>query len=133
MLREKLESLVNSCEASYRSLLADTAQLKLALDAHRNKQPAPAMPPAGQSFSEHISAAIVTARIYFPSLAESVYELHRQLRDHGSVAHARAMTAVSDGTFVFERPDIANVKALRFAMYDKFRKLIENDFDLTSP
>jgi hypothetical protein len=41
-----------------------------------------------------------------------------------------ARAAMADKAIAFERPDIAEVKALRFAILDEARRLIANNFDL---
>jgi hypothetical protein len=130
MLREKLEIVLTNCEASYGNMLTTTQYLGQLLEATRHKRPLPAKPSGNLSFNDSISAAVVTARIYFPSLAESVYELHRQLRDHFSLASDQVRAAIADSTSVYERPSIETVKALRFAILDEARRLIENDFEL---
>jgi hypothetical protein len=130
MLRDKLESLVTSCEASYRNILTSTQHLAGMVDATLKKRALPVPSSDDSSFTQNVSAAVVVARIYFPSLAEMIYEFHRKLRDHGTLASDLARAAMADNAIAFERPDIAEVKALRFAILDEARRLIANNFDL---
>ena len=130
VLREKLEALVTDCETCYRETSQSVQGLLRAAEAIRSKQPGSHATLKLPDIVASMSSAVVAARIYFPPIADLVYEFNRELGKYSSATADRVTSALGDAAIPIESPvSIAKLKELRFAILDAARKLIESDFE----
>ena len=134
VLREKVEDLMNACEAAYMDGIATARHIVQFTEARRLKEPAPTNTmKKHQDFVADVSTAVVISQLYFPTLVDAVGALFRELLGAALIL-AGLVEAGTQGTPAppLAVPDdlYAKAKQLRSTVMGEARRLIENDFDL---